>query len=62
METFTRNKPTNGMFAGEMSLKCWVEESLALSLTKVVDANLLRTERDYAIVENCISSVMGLSL
>jgi len=50
------------MFVGEMSLKCWVEESLALSLTKVVDANLLRTERDYAFVETCISSVMGLSL
>ncbi|XP_059458298.1 receptor kinase-like protein Xa21 [Corylus avellana] len=62
METFTRKKPTDDMFAGEMNLKRWVEESLSLSITKVVDANLLRTERDYASMENCISSILGLAL
>jgi LRR receptor-like serine/threonine-protein kinase FLS2 len=62
MKTFTKKKPTNDMFAEEMSLKCWVEESLVHFVTKVVDANLLRTERDYAFVENCISIIMGLSL
>jgi LRR receptor-like serine/threonine-protein kinase FLS2 len=44
METFTRRKPTDDMFAGEMSLKRWVEESSPFSLTKVVDVNLLRTK------------------
>jgi LRR receptor-like serine/threonine-protein kinase FLS2 len=43
IETFTRKKPTNNIFAGEMSLKRWVEESSAYSVTKVVDAYLLRT-------------------
>ncbi|XP_059436376.1 probable LRR receptor-like serine/threonine-protein kinase At3g47570 [Corylus avellana] len=62
METFTRKKPTNNIFAGEMSLKRWVEESLPHSVTNVVDAYLLRTERDYASMENCMSSIMGLAL
>ncbi|XP_059438595.1 putative receptor-like protein kinase At3g47110 [Corylus avellana] len=62
METFTRKKPTDNMFAGEMSLKRWVEESSPLSLSNVVDANLLRTERDYASIEDCILSIIGLAL
>jgi LRR receptor-like serine/threonine-protein kinase FLS2 len=52
METFTRKKPTHDMFVGEMSLKCWVEDSLCLLVTKVVDAYLLRTERDYPSMGN----------
>jgi len=60
METFTRRKPTDDMFAGEMSLKRWVEESSPFSVTKVVDVNLLRTKKDYASIEDCISSIMGL--
>ncbi|XP_059432525.1 probable LRR receptor-like serine/threonine-protein kinase At3g47570 isoform X3 [Corylus avellana] len=62
METFTRKKPTDDMFAGEMSLKHWVEESLPLSTSNVVDANLLRTAEDYAFIDDCISSIMGLAL
>jgi LRR receptor-like serine/threonine-protein kinase FLS2 len=62
METFMRKKPTDDMFAGEMSLKRWVEESSPLSITKVIDSFLLRTERDYASIEDCISSIMGLAL
>jgi LRR receptor-like serine/threonine-protein kinase FLS2 len=62
METFTRKKPTDDMFSGEMSLKRWVEESLPLSVTNIVDACLLRTERDYASLENCMSSTMRLAL
>ncbi|GLT52827.1 hypothetical protein SLA2020_261440 [Shorea laevis] len=62
METFTRKRPTDDMFAGEMSLKRWVEESSLLLVTKVVDDYLLRTERDYASMENCMSSIMGLAL
>ncbi|XP_062170493.1 probable LRR receptor-like serine/threonine-protein kinase At3g47570 [Alnus glutinosa] len=62
METFTRKKPTDDMFGGEMSLKRWVEESLPFSVTKVVDAYLLRTEKDYASMENCMSSIMRLAL
>jgi hypothetical protein len=45
-----------------MSLKRWVEESLPLLATNVVDAYLLRTERDYAFIESCMSSIMRLAL
>jgi LRR receptor-like serine/threonine-protein kinase FLS2 len=62
METFTRRKPTDDMFAEEMSLKHWVEESSPHSVTKVVDAYLLKTERDCASTLDCISSIMGLAL
>ncbi|XP_059436599.1 receptor kinase-like protein Xa21 [Corylus avellana] len=62
MEAFTRMKPTDDMFAGEMSLKHWIEESSRLSTTTVVDATLLSTERDYTSIEDCISSIMGLAL
>jgi len=62
METFARKKPTDDMFAGEMSLKRWVKESSAISITKVIDANLLTTESDYASTKDCISSIMELAL
>ncbi|KAG2709026.1 hypothetical protein I3760_05G220000 [Carya illinoinensis] len=62
MEIFTRKKPTDDMFSGEISLKSWVEESLPLSINEVVDTNLLRNERDYAAIEGCLSSVMRLAL
>ncbi|KAG6655530.1 hypothetical protein CIPAW_05G223100 [Carya illinoinensis] len=62
MEIFTRKKPTDDMFSGEISLKSWVEESLSLSINEVVDTNLLRNERDYAAIEGCLSSVMRLAL
>ncbi|KAG2684925.1 hypothetical protein I3760_10G098900 [Carya illinoinensis] len=62
METFTRKKPTDDMFTGEMSLKSLVQESLALSILEVVDANLLINENDYAAMEKCLLSTMGLAL
>jgi len=43
-------------------MKRWVEESLPFSVTNVVDAYLLRTEKDYASMENCMSSIMRLAL
>jgi LRR receptor-like serine/threonine-protein kinase FLS2 len=62
MGTFTRKKPTDDMLSGEMSLKHWIDESSPLSVAKVLDVNLLSNERDYASIEDCISSVMGLAL
>ncbi|XP_042944474.1 probable LRR receptor-like serine/threonine-protein kinase At3g47570 [Carya illinoinensis] len=62
METFTRKKPTDGMFIGEMTLKHWVDESLLTSILDIVDANLLRNEQEHAAMEDCISSVMRLAL
>ncbi|KAG6692185.1 hypothetical protein I3842_10G101100 [Carya illinoinensis] len=62
METFTRKKPTDGMFIGEMTLKHWVDESLLTLILHIVDANLLRNEKEHAAMEDCISSVMRLAL
>ena len=60
METFTRKKPTEDMFAGEMSLKRWVEDFLPLSEIEVIDANLRGAEGHSAM--DCISSLMRLAL
>jgi LRR receptor-like serine/threonine-protein kinase FLS2 len=60
METFTSKKPTDDMFAGEMSLKRWVEDLLPLSVIELVDANLQRIEGHAAM--DFISSIMRLAL
>lgn len=62
METFTRKKPTDDMFDGETSLKWWVEESLHLSVIEVVDAKLLKNDKDCTNMEDCLSSIMRLAL
>ncbi|GAY66916.1 hypothetical protein CUMW_252600 [Citrus unshiu] len=62
METFTRKRPTDEMFTGEMSLRRWVKESLPHGLTEVVDANLVREEQAFAAKMDCIVSIMDLAL
>ncbi|PON36318.1 Mitogen-activated protein kinase kinase kinase [Parasponia andersonii] len=63
MEVFTKKKPTDEMFAGEMNLKQWVENSFPHSIPWIIDAKLLRTEgRHYAIKKDCLSNVMELAL
>ncbi|GKU94284.1 hypothetical protein SLEP1_g7803 [Rubroshorea leprosula] len=63
METFTRRKPTDELFTGEMSLKLWVRESLSYSVTKIVDPNLInREEKHYNAKINCVTSIMELAL
>ncbi|CAL5375193.1 unnamed protein product [Camellia sinensis] len=42
LEIFTRKRPTDEMFAGELSLKQLVKGSLPNSLAEAVDGNLLR--------------------
>ncbi|XP_059635695.1 receptor kinase-like protein Xa21 [Cornus florida] len=62
MEVFTRKKPTDDMFAGEMSLKHWVKEALDDSPFTVLDANLIgREDKHYLVKEQCISSVLSLA-
>ncbi|XP_044476874.1 probable LRR receptor-like serine/threonine-protein kinase At3g47570 [Mangifera indica] len=62
IETFTRKKPTDEMFVGEMSLKNLVEASLPDAVTKVVDGNLLIDENGFAAKVNCMLSIMNLAL
>ncbi|XVF20540.1 hypothetical protein REPUB_Repub12eG0009000 [Reevesia pubescens] len=60
METFTRKKPTNEIFVGEMSMKHWVKESLYNGIINgVVDSGLLRhEEKHFKAKANCISAIM----
>ncbi|XP_040361572.1 putative receptor-like protein kinase At3g47110 isoform X2 [Rosa chinensis] len=65
LETFTKRKPTDEMFDGEMSLKQWVENALlADAIVEVVDVTLLGIEEDHAFVSKreCISAIMRLAL
>ncbi|XP_059665084.1 probable LRR receptor-like serine/threonine-protein kinase At3g47570 isoform X2 [Cornus florida] len=63
METFTRKKPTEDLFQGELSLMHWVWESFPNEILEVADANLLREEEEYfAATNNCLSSLLGLAL
>ncbi|XP_028965904.1 probable LRR receptor-like serine/threonine-protein kinase At3g47570 [Malus domestica] len=66
METFTKRKPTDEMFVGEMNLKQWIENSLFpdSAIDEVVDADILGTEEDGDFVSrrDCLSSVMRLAL
>nr|XP_028954731.1 LRR receptor-like serine/threonine-protein kinase EFR isoform X1 [Malus domestica]XP_028954732.1 LRR receptor-like serine/threonine-protein kinase EFR isoform X1 [Malus domestica] len=66
METFTKRKPTDEMFVGEMNLKQWIADSLFLNaaIDEVVDADIPGTEEDGGFVSMrvCLSSVMRLAL
>ncbi|KAJ7968753.1 Receptor-like protein kinase [Quillaja saponaria] len=63
METFTRHKPTDEMFLGELSLKQWVQRSFPHAILEIVDGNLLREEEEhFDIKKDCLPSIMGLSL
>ncbi|KAI5331781.1 hypothetical protein L3X38_021907 [Prunus dulcis] len=70
METFTRRKPTDEMFDGEMNIKQWIANSLVLpdaNIDEVVDANLLGIETeqeddDHVRKRDCISAIMRLAL
>ncbi|CAL5410177.1 unnamed protein product [Camellia sinensis] len=63
METFTRSKPIDARFDGDLSLKCWVANALPNAIVQVLDANLLRQniEHNNAKVQ-CVSSLMQLAL
>ncbi|KAK2980715.1 hypothetical protein RJ640_028278, partial [Escallonia rubra] len=63
METFTGKKPTDEMFAGHMTLKCWVKESLPSAVSEVLDRNLLRQESENSLGDvDCISSILMLAV
>ncbi|CAL9004652.1 unnamed protein product [Prunus brigantina] len=70
METFTRRKPTDEMFVGEMNLKQWIADSLVLpdgKIDEVVDANLLgigteQEDDDHVRKKDLLSSIMRLAL
>lgn len=66
VSTFTKKRPTDEVFAGEMSLKRWVEETLADAVNEAVDAYLLSRDEvgkaEFVAYKNCISSIICLAL
>ncbi|CAN6694914.1 unnamed protein product [Malus baccata var. baccata] len=66
MEAFTKRKPTDEMFVGEMDLKQWIADSLFpdAAIGEVVDADILGAEEDGDFVSrrDCLLSVMRLAL
>ncbi|KAL7143542.1 hypothetical protein ABFS83_08G198200 [Erythranthe nasuta] len=65
METFTRKRPSDEMFGGDLTLKSWVQNSLDNeSLSHVIDASLLNPEkkRDFEKTLQCVSSILELAL
>ncbi|KAK4487012.1 hypothetical protein RD792_006327 [Penstemon davidsonii] len=46
METFTRKKPTDEMFLGQLTLRSWVFGSLPNGIAKIADVDLLNVDRE----------------
>ncbi|CDP05616.1 unnamed protein product [Coffea canephora] len=62
METFSRMKPSDDMFLGDLSLKSWVENSLPDAL-QVIDENLIRPEDEHFTDKlNCVILIMKLAV
>ncbi|XP_060189477.1 probable LRR receptor-like serine/threonine-protein kinase At3g47570 isoform X3 [Lycium barbarum] len=61
LETFTRKKPNDEMFEGDISLKQWVSNSLLEAPMDVVDANLV-TPNDSYLKLDCVASIMKVAL
>ncbi|KAK2982531.1 hypothetical protein RJ640_023747 [Escallonia rubra] len=56
METFTRKKPTDDLFVGELTMKKWVSKAFSKAVISIVDANLLTGEKeDFAGKESCLT-------
>ncbi|KAA8535521.1 hypothetical protein F0562_030524 [Nyssa sinensis] len=64
LETFTRKKPTDEMFAGELTLRQWVNASLPNKIMEVLDSGLLRTEDsgDMTATQGYLLAIMELGL
>nr|XP_016502790.1 PREDICTED: probable LRR receptor-like serine/threonine-protein kinase At3g47570 [Nicotiana tabacum] len=63
METLTRMRPRDDMFTGDLSLRCWINDSFPSGVGQVVDANLLRPEEGHNEAKTqCLLSIMELAL
>ena len=60
MEMFTRRRPSDEIFTGEMNIRCWINDSFPSGIHKVVDSNLIRQGMNKSM--QCFSSIMKLAL
>ncbi|KAL2494669.1 putative LRR receptor-like serine/threonine-protein kinase [Forsythia ovata] len=62
MEAFSRKKPTDAMFEGELRLKDWIKESWPNAIIQIADPGLLRPQEENLTAKlQLISSIMELA-
>ncbi|XP_073152122.1 uncharacterized protein [Henckelia pumila] len=63
MEVFTRTKPNDTKFTGDLSLRRWVNDSVPNAIEEVIDSELLSGDERY-LDENleCLVSIMEIAL
>ncbi|GFP86325.1 probable LRR receptor-like serine/threonine-protein kinase at3g47570 [Phtheirospermum japonicum] len=64
MEVFTRKRPNDEIFAGNLSLRTWVKDSMPNAVINIIDSNLLGQDEDALTSQklSCLSSIMELGL
>ncbi|KAA8535547.1 hypothetical protein F0562_030567 [Nyssa sinensis] len=62
LEIFTRKKPTDEMFTGELSLRQWVSASLPSKLMEVVEGGLFTTRGGTTTTQGIILAIMELGM
>ncbi|XP_015162645.1 probable LRR receptor-like serine/threonine-protein kinase At3g47570 [Solanum tuberosum] len=63
MEMFTRIRPSDEIFTGDLSIQRWISDSFPGELHKVVDSNLVLTgDEQISAKMQCLSSIMELAL
>jgi len=63
LETFTKKKPSDEKFAGDLNLRCWVHNSLPDELDQIIDADLLTVnEQNLSQKLQCVSFIMELAM
>ncbi|PQM41684.1 LRR receptor-like serine/threonine-protein kinase FLS2 [Prunus yedoensis var. nudiflora] len=64
LEIIARKKPTDEMFSGELTLREWINASLADDVLEVVDVGLLSVEegRDVKVTRDVILSIIEIGM
>ncbi|KAH0664899.1 hypothetical protein KY285_026105 [Solanum tuberosum] len=63
METFTRRRPSDEIFSGELSIQCWISDSFPSEVHKVVDYYLVQPGDEQIDAKmQCLLSIIELAL
>ncbi|KAK4485313.1 hypothetical protein RD792_007948 [Penstemon davidsonii] len=64
MEIFTKKRPTDELFLGELTMKRWVSYSFPSTIMQIVDTELLNADEESvkANIEECLVSIMELAI